>query len=145
MTQKPSVLLMLSSAVLYGVCSCSMNFLNKFLLSSWAFNHPASMVLGQILVIMVLALKLLKLIGKINLVNYDIVTATSCGLLSVLFSANTIMALFALRGMNVPMYNAIRRCIPFASMVLGYMVFVKKPSPLVFISIMIVTAGTGLA
>uniref|UniRef100_H2ZQ08 Sugar phosphate transporter domain-containing protein n=1 Tax=Ciona savignyi TaxID=51511 RepID=H2ZQ08_CIOSA len=47
--------------------------------------------------------------------------------------------------MNVPMYNAIRRCIPFASMVLGYMVFVKKPSPLVFISIMIVTAGTGLA
>nr|XP_004227143.2 UDP-galactose/UDP-glucose transporter 7 [Ciona intestinalis] len=55
------------------------------------------------------------------------------------------MALFALTGMNVPMYNAIRRCIPFASMVLGYIVFVKKPSALVFTSIMVVTSGTAIA
>ena len=47
--------------------------------------------------------------------------------------------------MNVPMYNALRRCSPFATMILGYFVFGKKPTTLVLTSILVVTCGAFIA
>ena len=47
--------------------------------------------------------------------------------------------------MNLPMYNALRRCSPFATMILSYFVFGKKPTTLVLTSILVVTCGAFIA
>ena len=49
--------------------------------------------------------------------------------------------MFALTGMNLPMYSALRRCIPFPSAVLSYIVFSKKPAILVQLSVAVITIG----
>ncbi|CAK8696289.1 unnamed protein product [Clavelina lepadiformis] len=145
MTSKnPTTSFMLFSIFFYGICSCSMNFINKFVLTSWSFNQPAILLLGQ-LPLLSLVLRVLKASGKIELVTYDLKTAKSCALLSVLYCANSVIALVALSGMNVPMYNALRRCIPLASMLLGYFVFTKRPTFNIFMSIIVITIGAAVA
>jgi len=135
---------MFTTAAFYGVCSGSMNFINKFLMTSYSFPHPGVMVLGQ-LVFLALTLKALEALGKVKLTTYTAQTAKSCFLLSFLYSANTVMALLALNGMNVPMYNSIRRCIPLFTLFLTYIVFTKKPTLKITASVLVITFGTILA
>ena len=92
-TSSHSVKVMLFAAVFYGICSGSMNFINKFLMTSYSFPHPGVMVLGQ-LIFLSSILKCLEGLGKIKLVTYSRQTAKSCFLLSFLYSANTVMGKF---------------------------------------------------
>jgi len=140
----PPLQLMIFSAVFYGFCSGSMNFINKYVMTSLDYPFPSVMMLLQ-LVMLACGLRFLKIMGYINLNSYDYKNAKTVALQSVLYSANTAIALFALNGMNLPMYNALRRCSPFATMILGYFVFGKKPTTLVLTSILVVTCGAFIA
>jgi len=141
---QPTIGKMIFSAVFYGVCSGSMNFINKYLMTILSFPFPSVMIFFQ-LIFLVIILKLLKTLGFIHLATYDLKTAKSLIFQSILYSANTALALVALNGMNVPMYNALRRCSPLASMILAYLVFTKKPTKKIFISIIIITSGAIIA
>ena len=56
-----------------------------------------------------------------------------------------ISALFALNGMNLPMYSALRRCVPLLSAVLSYLALSKKPTVLVQVSVVFITFGAVIA
>ena len=47
--------------------------------------------------------------------------------------------------MNVPMYNALRRCNPLTTMLLAYVVFKKRPTNRIFVAIMTITVGAIVA
>ncbi|CAK8696291.1 unnamed protein product [Clavelina lepadiformis] len=139
-----SLQMMAFSAGFYGICSGSMNFINKLLLNTWEFSHPGFILVMQLLTL-VAGLKLLNALGKITLISYTTASARSCFLLSLFYSANTLLALFALSGMNVPMYVAMRRCVPLASLIIGTFVFFKRPTSLIILSVSILTLGTIIA
>ena len=56
-----------------------------------------------------------------------------------------ILALFALNGMNIPMYNAMRRCVPIANLLLGVIFLRTRPSKGITISVLTITSGTFVA
>ena len=56
-----------------------------------------------------------------------------------------ISALFALNGMNIPMYNAMRRCVPIANLLLGVLFLRIRPTRGITLSVLTITAGTLVA
>ena len=50
--------------------------------------------------------------------------------------------MFALSGMNIPMYNAMRRCVPIASLLLGPVIYPQRTTPNIIGAIILITAGT---
>nr|XP_039274155.1 UDP-galactose/UDP-glucose transporter 7-like [Styela clava] len=135
----------LFSTILYGFCSGSMNFLNKYILSYWSFHEPGIIMFSQ-MVFLSFGLFVLKSAGRITLVDYTPEKARIFLPLTVIYSVNSIMSLSALTGMNIPMYNAIRRCVPIASLVLGFCMLRKQKTTFnIVISIFIITAGTFIA
>jgi solute carrier family 35 protein len=134
----------LYAAVFYGVCSGSMNFLNKLVLSSWHFPSPNFLMLCQMIVLSI-GIDLLKHFGYSNAVDYTWDHGKSCIVLSFFFAVNTVIALFALNGMNIPMYNAMRRCVPIANLLLGVLFLRARPSRGIVISVLTITSGTLVA
>lgn len=135
----------LFSTIFYGFCSGSMNFLNKFILSVWSFHEPGTIMFAQ-MIFLSAGLHMLKSMGKITLVDYSNEKARIFLPLTIIYSINSIMSLSALTGMNIPMYNAIRRCVPIASLVLGFCMLRKQKTTVnIIISIFIITAGTFIA
>ena len=84
----PPLQLMIFSAVFYGFCSGSMNFINKYVMTSLDYPFPSVMMLLQ-LVMLACGLRFLKIMGYINLNSYDYKNAKTVALQSVLYSANT--------------------------------------------------------
>lgn len=142
--KKYSIKLMVFSAIFYGFCSGIMNIANKFVLKTWSFDFPEVIMTAQ-LVFVILCLKVLDKCNKIKLVEYNFTSAKSCALLSVFYSTNTCFALFALSGLNLPMYAAIRRCIPLISATLSYFIFSKRQSFRVTLAVVIISIGAVLA
>lgn len=56
-----------------------------------------------------------------------------------------VLALFALNGMNIPMYNAMRRCVPIANLLLGVIFLRIRPSNGITMSVLTITSGTFVA
>ena len=139
-----SIKLMIFSACFYGFCSGMMNIANKIVLKTWSFKFPEVIMTAQ-LIFIILCLKVLNKFEKIKLVEYNLATAKSCALLSVFYSTNTCFALLALSGLNLPMYAAIRRCIPMISAILSYFIFSKRQSFLVRIAIIVISVGAVFA
>lgn len=134
----------LFAALFYGICSGSMNFLNKLVLSSWHFPSPNFLMLVQMIVLS-LGIDFLKHFGYSKAVDYTWEHGRSCIVLSFFFAINTVIALVALNGMNIPMYNAMRRCVPIANLLLGVIFLKIRPSNGITISVLTITAGTMVA
>ena len=159
----------LGSAIFYGACSFSLNFLNKAVVSVYAFDHPLAIMICQT-VFTILVLELLRLSGafsaatlqgyawkdgefkylqaslKMNcccrytpreFVLRNSILKTSCTHYStgrtlmpasLAYAMHSTVGLCALEGMNIPMYGAVKRCTPLASLVLS-VVILKKPIP----------------
>lgn len=141
----PSVKYALNVALFYGVCSAAMNFVNKFLLNTWSFNFPNFIMFAQML-----ATSGCIVVGKkFNrykwVESYSIANAKKCAPVSLIFCVNTVLALMALGGMNVPMYNAMRRCGPIAIVLLSPWFISQETNRNIFISIGMITVGTFIA
>lgn len=133
-----------SCAIFYGVCSGSMNFTNKWVLNTWGFNYPNFMVFCQ-LALFSFVITALRKTGKITdhvCLAYTRERGRQLALLSFLYLTNVILALFALSGMNIPMYNAMRRCVPIASLLLGPVIYPQRTTPQIIGAIILITAGT---
>jgi len=133
-----------SAALFYGVCSGSMNFTNKWVLNTWGFNFPNFMVFCQ-LALFCSVITFLRFIGKITdsvVLAYTRERGSQLSVLSFLYLTNVILALFALSGMNIPMYNAMRRCVPIASLLLGPVIYPQRTTPNIIGAIILITAGT---
>jgi len=100
----------------------------------------------------------LRKIGKINdnlVLAYTLERGKKLSLLSLFYVSNVILALFALSGMNIPMYNAMRRwatnldkffyfsrCVPIASLLLGPCIYPQRSTTSIILAIVLITAGT---
>lgn len=132
--------------------SASMNFANKFLMHTWNFKFPNVIMFSQ-LFLTVLILFLLSESGSCLswLVKYNLSTAKKILPITCVFCFNTIIALKALDGMNIPMYNAVKRCGPIVCLLLSQNGLTRKyfipqeTSLLIYAGIALITIGTFLA
>ncbi|XP_064078018.1 uncharacterized protein LOC135195615 isoform X2 [Macrobrachium nipponense] len=134
-----------SSAVLYGVLSLSMAFLNKTIISSYGFDYPFFILFCQMTLTMCV-MEFMKKSQKFHLPDVTISTMKMFCLPAFFYSLHATLSLLALEGMNIPMYAAIKRCTPLISLILS-VTYLKKPMPsLVLISsILTVTIGCFIA
>ncbi len=135
------------AAVFYGVCSISLNFLNKAVVSSFDFNFPYFIMTCQ-MAATVLALDAARIVGLLpSLAAYSWRDAgRSFAPASLCFALHATLSLSALHGMNIPMYGAIKRCTPLVNLILSVLVLKKAfPSRSILLSIGVITIGCLLA
>lgn len=142
---EPSVRYALTVALFYGICSASMNFFNKILLNTWSFKFPNFIMFVQLLFTAIF-IKCAKMKGYLSWVeDYSISNAKKCLPVSLIFCVNTVLALLALGGMNIPMYNALRRCGPIAILMLSPCFIRQETNRNIIFSVVMITFGTFLA
>lgn len=132
-------------ACIYGVCSASMAFVNKAVLTSYNFDYPFFLVTCQ-MAFSIVILELLRLTGRTSLVSFTLSRGLWFLLPSIFYAANSVLSLSALSGMNIPMYGLIKRCAPVAILLLG-IVILRKPPPSAWtsISVAMITLGCFVA
>lgn len=135
----------ISVAVFYGTCSISLNFLNKAVVSSYQFNYPFFIMSLQ-MIITVVFLDTMRIFGIIQLKPFSVKEGLDFLPASLSFALHSTLSLYALHGMNIPMYGAIKRCTPLVSLVLSVLVLKNKhPSALLSSSIGLSTLGCLIA
>ena len=83
-----------------------------------------------------------RMAGYLNLQPYSLRDGKDFLPASLLFALHATLSLFALHGMNIPMYGAIKRCTPLVSLILSVVVLRKAvPSKQIVISILLITFG----
>jgi len=136
---------MIGAAVFYGICSLSMNFLNKAILSSYTFNFPFFIMTCQ-MVITVICLESIRLFTDSSISKFTFEDGKKFLPASLCFLLHTTLSLTALHGMNIPMYAAIKRCTPVVNLVLSVIVLKKAfPSSSLISSIGLITLGCLIA
>jgi len=133
-------------ALFYGTCSVSMNFLNKGIVSSYQFNYPFFIMAIQ-MILTITILDLLRVSGLVaNLQAYTLKEGLEFFPASFFFALHSTLSLYALHGMNIPMYGAIKRCTPLVNLVLAVLILKHShPSPLLSSSVLLITAGCIIA
>ena len=124
-----------------GSASGSMSFINKLAMNTYGFNYPEIIMLAQMSVT-VAALKLVHLMGKVNLPNYTRENARLCLFPSLFYVLNSTFALSALSGMNIPMYNVLKRTGPLFYIFLAVCILKKGwPSASTIGAVVLTTSG----
>jgi len=135
----------LLAALLYGASSISLTFLNKAVLSSYDFNFPFLVLTLQILVT-IATLEVLCHLEVISLPPYTLRQGLDFLWPSVFCALHSSLSLYALQGLNVPMYGAIKRCAPLVTMLLSARLLNKPPAPAPLkLSVGVITVGCLLA
>ncbi|XP_075508408.1 UDP-galactose/UDP-glucose transporter 7 isoform X2 [Primulina tabacum] len=116
--------LSLFAAVSYGFASMAMVFINKAVLMKYA--HSMTLLTLQQLVTTLL-IRIGRVMGYINVKELNVETAKKLVPVSLFYNANVAFALASLKGVNIPMYIAIKRLTPLAVLVAGF--FTGKGNP----------------
>ncbi|XVF35724.1 hypothetical protein REPUB_Repub18cG0170900 [Reevesia pubescens] len=133
----------LFAALSYGIASMAMVFINKAILMQYAHSMT-------LLTVQQLATALLIHFGrekgytkKAN--GVDITTAKRLLPVSLFYNANVAFALASLKGVNIPMYIAIKRLTPLAVLIAGFFSGKAKPTTQVTLSVLLTAAGVIVA
>ena len=131
----------LGAAFLYGATSTSMAFINKSIMNTFEFDYPFFIMVCQ----MVFTIALLETLRSAGKVDYPAVTwegSRAFLLPSMCYALNSVLGLYALGRMNIPMYGVLKRCTPVVSLILAcYMLKKSPPSKLVIVSVLMMTIG----
>ncbi|KAH7688204.1 solute carrier family 35 protein [Dioscorea alata] len=131
--------LSLFAALSYGIASMAMVFINKAVL----MQYSDSMTL---LTLQQLATSLLihfgRVMGHMKFKTVNFATAKKLLPVSVFYNANVAFALASLKGVNIPMYIAIKRLTPLAVLVAGF--FSGKGRPPIQVSLSVVFTAVGV-
>ncbi|KAL5853030.1 hypothetical protein ACOSQ3_008148 [Xanthoceras sorbifolium] len=135
-------ILSLSAALSYGIASMAMVFINKAVLMQYAHSMT-------LLTLQQLATTLLIRIGRgtgyTKAREIDMATAKKLFPVSLFYNANVAFALASLKGVNIPMYIAIKRLTPLAVLVAGFFSGKGKPTTQVILSVVLTAAGCVIA
>ncbi|XP_072996031.1 UDP-galactose/UDP-glucose transporter 7 isoform X1 [Typha latifolia] len=138
----PSPFLSLFAAFSYGVASMAMVFINKAVLMQYAYSMT-------LLTLQQLATALLihcgRVMGYTKRRGFNIVTAKKLLPVSLFYNANVAFALASLKGVNIPMYIALKRLTPLAVLVTGFFRGKGKPPVQVSLSVIFTAAGVIIA
>ncbi|KAL9249421.1 UDP-galactose/UDP-glucose transporter 7-like protein [Drosera capensis] len=134
--------LSLFAALSYGGASMAMVFINKAIIMQYAYSMT-------LLTVQQLATTALIHIGRV--VGYtkarpvNMETAKKLIWVSLFYNANVAFALASLKGVNIPMYIAIKRLTPLAVLVAGHFSGKKRPSRQVSLSVLLIATGVLIA
>uniref|UniRef100_A0A1D1Z5E7 Putative UDP-sugar transporter DDB_G0278631 n=1 Tax=Anthurium amnicola TaxID=1678845 RepID=A0A1D1Z5E7_9ARAE len=130
------------AALSYGIASMAMVFINKAILMQYAYSMT-------LLTLQQLATGLLihssHVLGYTKSKGVNMTTAKKLLPVSIFYNANVAFALASLKGVNIPMYIALKRLTPLAVLVAGYFSGKGKPSTQVSLSVVFVAIGVIIA
>ncbi|KAA8525752.1 hypothetical protein F0562_007597 [Nyssa sinensis] len=134
--------LSLFAAFSYGIASMAMVFINKAVLMQYAHSMT-------LLTLQQLATSLLihfgRVMGYTKARGLNMETAKKLILVSLFYNANVAFALASLKGVNIPMYIAIKRLTPLAVLIAGFYSGKGKPTTQVTFSVILTAAGVIIA
>jgi solute carrier family 35 protein len=134
--------LSLSAAFSYGIASMAMVFINKAVVMQYA--HSLTLLTLQQLATALL-IHFGRVMGYTRAKGLDIATAKKLILVSLFYNANVAFALASLKGVNIPMYIAIKRLTPLAVLIAGCFYGKGIPSTQVTLSVILTSAGVLIA
>ncbi|XP_073288075.1 UDP-galactose/UDP-glucose transporter 7-like isoform X1 [Primulina huaijiensis] len=134
--------LSLFAAVSYGFASMAMVFINKAVLMKYA--HSMTLLTLQQLVTTLL-IRIGRVMGYTNVKELNVETAKKLVPVSLFYNANVAFALASLKGVNIPMYIAIKRLTPLAVLVAGFFTGKGNPTTQVTLSVLLTAAGVLIA
>ncbi|KAG2691745.1 hypothetical protein I3760_08G021400 [Carya illinoinensis] len=137
-----SPFLSLSAALSYGVASMAMVFINKAILMQYA--HSMTLLTLQQLATTLL-IHIGRRMGHTKAKSVDILTARKLLPISLFYNANVAFALASLKGVNIPMYIAIKRLTPLAVLIAGFFSGKGRPTTQVTLSVILTAAGVIIA
>ncbi|ONK69659.1 uncharacterized protein A4U43_C05F25380 [Asparagus officinalis] len=139
---EPNPFLSLFAAVSYGVASMAMVFINKAVLMEYAYSIT-------LLTLQQLATTLLihfgRVMGYTKFKDVNMATAKKLLPVSVFYNANVAFALASLKGVNIPMYIALKRLTPLAVLLAGFFYGKGKPPLQVALSVLLTAIGCIIA
>lgn len=138
-TNESSPFLTLFAAVSYGVASMAMVFINKAVLLQ--YSHSMTLLILQQLATAIL-IHLGKVFRLCNVRSMDLQTSKKLLPLSLFYNANVAFALASLKGVNIPMYIALKRLTPLAVLIAGF--FSGKAKPSIEVSLSVLLTGVGV-
>ncbi|KAL2897502.1 UDP-galactose/UDP-glucose transporter 7 [Bienertia sinuspersici] len=132
----------LIAALSYGAASMAMVFINKAVLMEYAYSMT-------LLTVQQLATALLihagRVMGYTKAKALSMDTAKKLLWVSLFYNANVAFALASLKGVNIPMYIAIKRLTPLAVLVAGFFSGKRRPSRQVSLSVILTGVGVIIA
>ncbi|BAF18934.1 UDP-galactose/UDP-glucose transporter 7 [Oryza sativa Japonica Group] len=141
-TGEPSSFLSLSAAFSYGIASMAMVFVNKAILMQYAHSMTL-LTLQQIATALIIHFG--QILGVSKRKDFSMATGRKLLPLSIFYNANVAFALASLKGVNIPMYIAIKRLTPLAVLVAGCLRGKGKPPTQVSLSVICTAAGVLIA
>ncbi|KAK7283029.1 hypothetical protein RIF29_12233 [Crotalaria pallida] len=132
----------LFAAVSYGISSMAMVFINKAVLMQ--YSHSMTLLTLQQLATALL-IHFGRRMGYTKARGVDMATAKRLLPVSIFYNANVAFALASLKGVNIPMYIAIKRLTPLAVLIAGFFYGKGKPTTQVTLSVMLIAAGVLIA
>ncbi|KAE8687434.1 glycosyl transferase family 2 family protein [Hibiscus syriacus] len=137
-----SSFLSLFAAVSYGIASMAMVFINKAIIMQYA--HSMTLLTFQQLATSLL-IHFGRKLGYTKAKGVDITTAKRLLPVSLFYNANVAFALASLKGVNIPMYIAIKRLTPLAVLIAGFFSGKGKPTTQVILSVILTAVGVIVA
>ncbi|XP_048228216.1 UDP-galactose/UDP-glucose transporter 7 isoform X2 [Ricinus communis] len=123
--QETTSFLSLFSALSYGIASMAMVFINKAILMQY-YHSMTLLTLQQLATALLIHFG--RQMGYTKAKGVDMQTAKSLLPVSLFYNANVAFALASLKGVNIPMYIAIKRLTPLAVLVAGCFSGKGKPT-----------------
>ncbi|XP_074570007.1 UDP-galactose/UDP-glucose transporter 7-like [Curcuma longa] len=133
--------LSLFAAFSYGIASMAMVFINKAVLMQYGYSMSL-LTLQQL--VTALLIHFGKVIGRTK-AKVNMTTAKKLLPVSVFYNANVAFALASLKGINIPMYIALKRLTPLAVLVVGFLRGKGRPSTQVSLSVILTAVGVIIA
>lgn len=127
------------AALAYGIASMAMVFINKAVLMQYS-QSMTLLTLQQIA--STLLIHFSRVLGYTKARAFNIDTAKKLFLVSLFYNANVAFALASLKGVNIPMYIAIKRLTPLSVLVAGF--FSGKGRPTTQVTLSVVTTAAGV-
>ncbi|CAN6460179.1 unnamed protein product [Victoria cruziana] len=129
----------MAAALSYGIASMAMVFINKAVLMQYV--HSMTLLTLQQLATTLL-IHFGRVYGYTKARGIESKTAKKLLPLSLFYNANVAFALASLKGVNIPMYIALKRLTPLAVLVAGF--FTGKGHPPVQVSLSVLLTGLGV-
>ncbi|WOK94051.1 UDP-sugar transporter [Canna indica] len=140
--KEPTPFLSLFAAFSYGIASMAMVFINKAVLMQYAYSMTL-LTLQQLVTAVIIHFG--KVMGYTKAKEVDMKTAKKLLPVSIFYNANVAFALASLKGVNIPMYIALKRLTPLAVLVAGYFRGKARPSSQVSLSVIFTAVGVIIA
>ncbi|KAL6578575.1 UDP-galactose/UDP-glucose transporter 7 [Orobanche minor] len=138
----PTPYLSLFAALSYGIASMAMVFINKAVLVQYAYSMTL-LTLQQLMTAMLIRFG--RTMGYMKSGGFNVETAKRLILVSLFYNANVAFALASLKGVNIPMYIAIKRLTPLAVLIAGFFYGKGRPTTQVSLSVLLTAAGVLIA